>query len=128
MPQTKNRRLFLPPVLASLGGEPFLLSFFHTDVLGFHIEVGRNFFAQNGHRFVGNEFDVAVKLKTSSGGNETSHDDVLLESAQIVHFTADRGFRKHACGFLERSGRDERLGGKRSLGDSQQQRTAGGRF
>ena len=73
----------------------------------------------------GNQLNVAVgNSRPVPGRNETSHDDVLLQAAQVVDLSADRSLREHARRFLERCGRNERFGRERRLRDSEQQRTA----
>src|SRR5436305_4506600 len=53
---------------------------------------------------------VAVILHAGAGRNEASHDDVLLQSAQVVHRSLDGGFGEHSRGLLERRRRNERVG------------------
>src|SRR6056297_1899314 len=54
-----------------------------------------------------------------TGRDQPTHDHVLLETAQVVDGTADGGIGEYPGGFLERGGRDERLGRQRGLGDAQ---------
>src|SRR5271157_827481 len=72
--------------------------------------------------------DVAVVLHAGSRRNETAHDDVLLQTAQVVDGALDRGFREHAGSLLERCRRDERIGRERRFGNAEQQRPAGRRL
>jgi hypothetical protein len=67
---------------------------------------------------------VAVILHAGAGGNQTAHDDVLLQTAQVIDRSLDGSFGQHARCLLERRGRDERVGGERRLRDTEQQRTA----
>src|SRR5579862_394801 len=71
---------------------------------------------------------VAVVLHAGTGRDETSDDDVLFQSAQVIDLTVDAGFGEHARGLLERGRRDERVGRERSLRDAQEQRTSGSRL
>src|SRR6266852_6204894 len=63
-------------------------------------------------------------LETRSSRNETAHDDVFLEAAEIVHLASDRRFCEDAGGLLEARGGDERVCRERRLGDTEEQRTA----
>src|SRR5450755_4759968 len=53
-------------------------------------------------------------------GNESTNNYVLFQAAQVVLETTDRRLGEDPGGFLERSCRNERLGGQRSLGNTQQ--------
>src|SRR5205807_2230816 len=64
-------------------------------------------------------------IPAGTGGNEAAHNDVFLETAEIVHLPGDGSFGKHARGFLEARRGDERIGRERRLGDAQKQRPAG---
>src|SRR5260370_41046795 len=72
------------------------------------------------------EGDGAVVVESRSSRDETSHDDVFLEAAEVVHLTSDRCFREDAGGLLEAGSRNERVGGKRGLSDAKEQRAARG--
>src|SRR5205085_52129 len=65
---------------------------------------------------------VAIVFHARSGRNQSTHDHVLFQPAQVIDATGDRGFSQHARSLLERCRRDERIGRERSLRDSQQQR------
>src|SRR5581483_3514615 len=67
------------------------------------------------------DLEVLVSGQTGSGGDETSHDDVLLEPAQVVGLSADRRFREDLGGLLEGRSADEGLGRKRSLRDAEEE-------
>src|SRR6185436_1369074 len=51
-----------------------------------------------------------VGVQPGAGGDEPSHDDVLLEAAKVVGLARDRGFREDLGGLLEARRGDERLG------------------
>src|SRR5262245_48480617 len=63
-------------------------------------------------------------FESCTGGNETAHDDVFLQAAEIVHLTGHGSFGEDAGGLLEAGRGDERVGRKRGLGDAKQERTA----
>ena len=52
--------------------------------------------------------------------DQAADDDVLFQAAQTVALAHDRRFGQHAGGFLERCGRDKRIGRQRCLGNTQQ--------
>src|SRR5207248_8355853 len=54
--------------------------------------------------------DVAVELHPCARRNQAAHDDVLLESAQVVDATRYGRFGQNARRLLERRRRDERVG------------------
>src|SRR5438128_10919011 len=66
--------------------------------------------------------DVAIGRHAGAGGDQTAHDDVLLQAAQVVDSTGDRRLSEYARGFLERRRGDERLRRQRRLRNAQQQR------
>src|SRR5207248_1580543 len=66
--------------------------------------------------------DVAVELHPRARRNQAAHDNVLLESAQVVNATRYGRLRQHARRLLERRRRDERVGRERGLRDAQQKR------
>src|SRR6185312_14426615 len=74
------------------------------------------------------EANVAVVLHAGAGRDEASHDDVLFQTAQVVHRSVDGGFGENARGLLERRRGDERIRGERCFRDAQEQRTARGRL
>ena len=47
------------------------------------------------------ESDVAIVLQTGTRRNKTSHDDVLLQTTQVVDLSADRCFRQNTRRLLE---------------------------
>ena len=61
-------------------------------------------------------------LHTRTCGNELTDYDVLLESEQVIDLALYGGVGQHACGLLERSGGQERVGRKGCLGDTEQGR------
>src|SRR5882757_9429141 len=56
----------------------------------------------------------------SAGGNESANNNVLFQAAQVVLETPNRCLGEDAGSFLERSRRNEGLGGQRCLGNAQQ--------
>ena len=66
----------------------------------------------------------AVHRQPGAGRDEPTHDDVLLEAAQVVDLAADRRLGEHLGRLLERRRRDERLGRERRLRDAEEQRLA----
>src|ERR1035438_10348628 len=68
------------------------------------------------------DFTVLVVLFAWVGRNEPAHDDVLLETAEVIDLAVDGGFGEHACRLLEAGRGDERIGGERGLGDTEQDR------
>src|SRR5271168_4125711 len=93
--------------------------FFRRKLGGF-----RNFFHGRGRGHFRQQLNAAVVLETGSRRDEAAHDDVFLEAAEIIDLAGDRSFRKDACGLLEAGCGDERVGRKRRLGDTQEQRAA----
>ena len=67
------------------------------------IKIGRDFVVYNRLWFLADQFHIAIKRQTCSRGDETSHDDVFFQSAEIIHLPADRRFSKYSSCFLERS-------------------------
>ncbi|MNU68899.1 hypothetical protein D3C71_582750 [compost metagenome] len=65
-------------------------------------------------------FACAVEGQARTARNQAADDDVLFQAAQTIALAHDRRFGQHAGGFLERSGRDERVGRQRCLGNTQQ--------
>src|SRR5690606_20576067 len=61
-----------------------------------------------------------VVSHTRTGRNQTAHDDVFLQTTQLVALAHDGSLGKHSGGFLEGSRRDEGVRGQRSLGNTQQ--------
>src|SRR5690554_166115 len=62
----------------------------------------------------------AVIGQTGTCRDQTAHHHVFLQAAQVVALAGHRGFGQHAGGFLEGCRGDERLGGQRRLGDTEQ--------
>src|SRR5437868_864340 len=90
--------------------------------LGFFISL-RNLFLHFGCCFfhLWRETHVAVVLHTGAGWDQSSHDDVLLQTAQVIYRALNRCLGEHAGGLLERGRRDERFSRKRCFRDPQQQ-------
>ena len=62
---------------------------------------------------------VAVTLHAGSRRNQLTDDNVLLQADQRIHLTLDGSFRQNLGGLLEGCRRQEGIGGKRSLRNSQ---------
>ena len=88
-------------------------------------ESGAHAFALIRRRQFGEELDISVALQTGAGRNQAAHDHVLLQAAQIIDLPGDGRFGENAGGLLEARRGDERVSGKRRLGDAKEQRTAG---
>ena len=56
------------------------------------------------------ELRLAVVIESGAGGDEVSHDDVFLETAEVIDSAKSRGFGEDTGGVLEGSGGDERVG------------------
>ena len=56
-----------------------------------------------------------------TGGDQSTHNHVFLEAAQLIAFAHDGSFGQHAGCFLEGSGADETVRGQRCFGNTQQQ-------
>src|SRR5450755_1835055 len=126
------RRPWIALVLCLLRSQFFGLAFVtHEFERPFGIFVGlRDFFL---HLACGlfhfwRETHVAVVLHAGAGGNQAAHDDVFLQPAQMIDRSLNGSFGQHARCLLEGGSRDERIGGERRLGDTEQQRAPGGRF
>src|SRR5213594_2543985 len=76
-------------------------------------------------RAVGCDLQPAVDLHAGAGRDQSAHDHVLLQPAQVIDPPRDGRLRQHARRLLERGRRDERVGRQRGLGDPEQQRPAG---
>jgi hypothetical protein len=63
---------------------------------------------------------ATVVSKAGTGRNEAADDDVFLETTQLVALAHDGSLGKNARRFLEGSGRNERIGRQRGLGNAQQ--------
>src|ERR1017187_6279459 len=61
-------------------------------------------------------------VEAGPGRNDVTHDDVLLEAAQVIDLGASRGLSQHAGGVLERSSAEEAFGLQRGLRDAKQHR------
>src|SRR5258706_128265 len=84
----------------------------------------RDVFDRRGGGHFRQQLQAAVVLETRAGRDETAHDDVFLEAAEVVHLAGDSRFGEDASRLLEAGGGDERIGRKRSLGDTKEKRTA----
>src|SRR6187431_1240598 len=73
-----------------------------------------------GRLLVQYDLQALVRRQTRTGRDEPTHDDVLLDAAEIVRLAADRSFREHLGGLLERRSRDEGLGRERRLRDAEE--------
>src|SRR5690606_15793095 len=71
---------------------------------------------------------LAVVGKPGTRRDKPADDNILLQAAQVVAGSTNRGLGEDAGGFLERGRRDEGLGGKRRLGDAQQHGLQPGRL
>src|SRR6185312_5236376 len=69
----------------------------------------------------------SVVRQTRTCRNKTADNNIFLQATQGIARATNRRFGKNASGFLERGGRDERLGRQRCLGDAQQDRLVLGR-
>src|SRR5262249_54481530 len=83
-----------------------------------------NFLDRRGNGHFRQQLNVAVVLEARTGRDETAHDDVFLEAAEVVHLTGDGSFSKDASRLLEAGSRNERIGRERSLSDAKEKRTA----
>src|SRR5471032_1526996 len=63
---------------------------------------------------------LAVISQTGTRRDQTTHDYVFFQAAQVIALAGYRRLGQYASGFLEGSRRDERFGGQRRLGDTQQ--------
>src|SRR5690606_35331196 len=63
---------------------------------------------------------LAVILQAGTSRNQTTDHHVFLQAAQVIALAGNRRLGKNAGGFLEGCRRDERLGGQRRLGNTQQ--------
>ena len=57
--------------------------------------------------FIKGVFDFDVAFETGASRYDVTHDNILLEAAQVVGFTGCRSFGEYAGGILEGSGRNE---------------------
>src|SRR5271166_809698 len=118
-------------VLAFGGGVGFRLVVFASQELQTRGIVGREFggfgkfFDGSWRRHLGEELDTAVVLQAGARGNETAHDDVFLEAAEVVHLPGHGSFGKHASGFLEAGRRYKGVGRERRFGDTEEEWTPG---
>ena len=64
-------------------------------------------------------------LETGARRDETAHDDVFLQAAEIIDLTGNGGFGENTSGLLEAGCRDEGVGGERRLGDTEEEWTPG---
>src|SRR5215831_8093221 len=98
---------FQPEILSVLSCQAFLLRLLLGSDLVREFQLRRNRFAKRCLWFFGDQLDITIELEPSPRRNEASHNDVFLQTAQIIDFPADRGFGEHTRGFLERSGRNK---------------------
>ena len=68
---------------------------------------------------------VIVVGEAGACRDQSAHDNVFLQSPQFIPFAGHGGLCQHPRGLLEGSRRDEGFGGKRCLGNTQQQLYAG---
>src|SRR5687768_13173716 len=66
---------------------------------------------------VDDDVEPLVRRETGAGRDEPTHDDVLLETAEVVRLAADSGLGEDLRGLLEGGRRDERLGREARLRD-----------
>ena len=59
-------------------------------------------------------------MQTGTRWNQTTHNHVFFQAAQIVAFAHDGSFGQDTGSLLERCGRDERIGRQRRFGNTQQ--------
>src|SRR3990167_3137847 len=85
-------------------------------------QCGFDFTGADAYRLVG--FTLALALgvigQTGTGRDQTTHYHVLFQAAQEVALAGNRRLGEYTGCLLERCRRDERLGGQRCLGDTQQ--------
>src|SRR6266849_4242904 len=74
------------------------------------------------------EPDFAMRRESRARRNQVTHDDVLLESAEAIHFSERSRFGEHARCVLERRRRNKAVGFERCLGDAEQHRNGFRRF
>ena len=70
--------------------------------------------------------DVAVAFHTGASRDQLTNDDIFLQAHQRVHLALDSGIGEHSGGLLEGGCGQEGICCQRSLGDTQQDRNAGG--
>src|SRR5262249_657455 len=63
---------------------------------------------------------LAVMVKPGAGWDNVTHDDVLLEAAQVIDPGARGGLGEHTCGILERGSAEEALGFDGGFGNTRQ--------
>src|SRR5476651_687460 len=63
---------------------------------------------------------LAVVGQAGTGRDQTTHNHVFFQAAQVIALAGYRCFGQYASGLLEGGRRDERLSGQRRLGDTQQ--------
>src|SRR5580704_6172152 len=115
MRSEKGRGADYPPLalpLSLLRGKLFRLAFVPHQLeraLGFLVGL-REFFLHFCLSFfhLWCEAYIAVVLHAGAGRNQPSHDDVLLQTAQVIDSAIDRGLGEHARSLLERRRRNER--------------------
>src|SRR3990167_1897546 len=85
-------------------------------------QCGFHFTGADAYRLIG--FTLALALgvigQTGTGRDQTTHHHVLFQAAQEVALAGNRRLGEYTGRLLEGSRRDERLGGQRRLGDTQQ--------
>src|SRR5471032_449946 len=61
---------------------------------------------------------LAVIGQTGTGRDQTTHNHVFFQAAQVIALAGNGRFGQYAGGLLERGRRDERFGRQRRLGDT----------
>src|ERR1700676_5075053 len=67
---------------------------------------GKHLLLWRHRRNLGEQFNVAVTLKSGTSRNQAAHDDVLLEPTKEVHLAGDSRLCENARGLLEARRRD----------------------
>ena len=71
--------------------------------------------------------NVAVTLHTSAGRKKLTDNNIFFKADKRIGFALNSCIGENSCGFLEGSRRQEGIGSKRSLCDTEKHRFAGGR-
>src|SRR5262249_26207323 len=69
-----------------------------------------------------------VSRQPGTRRDQPTHDDVLLETPEVIDSTRNAGLREHLRRLLERARRDERIAAERCLRDSEEQRLSHSRL
>lgn len=74
------------------------------------------------HRLFAGQLSLAAAMvsETRTGRDEAADDDIFLETTEFVALAHDGSLGENPRRFLEGSRRNERIGGQRCLGDTQQ--------